>query len=80
MSLVALLPKLAGTDKATPLKEFFDTIESTARIGNWSNEDMVRIATLKLTDVPRTFYNGTLELNEQNITWTAYKAVFSRPN
>ena len=62
--------------KATPLKEFFDTIESTARIGNWSSEDMVRIATLKLTDVARTFYNGTSELHDQNITWTAYKAAF----
>ena len=76
LSLVALVPKWAGTDKATPLKEFFDTIESTARIGNWSSEDMVRIATLKLTDVARTFYNGTLELHDQNITWTAYKAAF----
>jgi hypothetical protein len=76
LSLVALVPKWAGTDKAISLKEFFDTIESTARIGNWSNEDMVRIATLKLTDVARTFYNGTLELHDQNITWTAFKAAF----
>jgi len=75
LSLVALVPKWGGTDKAVPLKEFFDTIESTARIGNWSNEDMVRIATLKLTDVARTFYNGSLELQNQSITWTAFKAA-----
>jgi len=69
LSLVALVPKWGGTDKAAPLKEFFDTIESTARIGNWSNEDMVRIETLKLTDVARTFYNGSLQLQNQSITW-----------
>jgi len=57
LSLVALLPKWAGTDKATPLKNFFDSIESTARNGNWSSEEMVRKGTLKLTDVARTFYN-----------------------
>jgi hypothetical protein len=37
LSLVALAPKWAGTDKAVPLNEFFETIESTARIGNWSS-------------------------------------------
>ena len=77
LSLVALVPKWGGTDKAVPLKEFFDIIENTARIGNWSNEDMVRIATLKLTDVARTFYNGTLELHDLSITWTAFKAAFN---
>jgi hypothetical protein len=70
------VPKWGGTDKAVPLKEFFDIIESMARISNWSNEDMVRIATLKLTDVARTFYNGTLELHDRSITWTAFKAAF----
>ena len=49
LSLVALVPKWAGTDKAAPLHEFLATLESTARIGNWSQEDMIRIAILKLT-------------------------------
>ena len=62
LSLVVLVPKCSGTDKAVPLHEFFETIESTAKIGNWTQEDMVRIATLKLTDVARAFYNGTLDL------------------
>jgi hypothetical protein len=47
-----------------------------ANIGNWSNEDMVRTATLKLTDVARTFYNKTLELHDENIMWTAFKAAY----
>jgi hypothetical protein len=39
--------------------KFFDAIESAASIGNWSSEDMMRIATLKLTDKARTFYNAS---------------------
>ena len=65
LSLVALVPKWSGTDKANPLHEFFQTIEITEKIGNWAQEDVVRIATLKLTDVARAFYNGTLELHDQ---------------
>ena len=38
---------------------------------------MFRIATLKLTDVARTFYDGTLELHDQSITWTTFKAAFN---
>jgi len=76
LSLVALLPKWAGADKAIPLHEFFETIESTGRIANWTQEDMIRIATLKLTDVARAFYNGTLELHDQKITWAAFKKAF----
>ena len=76
LSLVALVPKWSGTDKAIPLHEFFETIESTGKIGNWTQEDMVRIATLKFTDVARAFYNGTLELHDQRITWAAYKTDF----
>jgi len=76
LSLVELVPKWSGTDKAVSLHEFFETIESTGRFGNWTQEDMVRIATLKLSDVDRTFYNGPLELHDQRITWAAYKTAF----
>jgi hypothetical protein len=75
LSLVALVPKWSGTDKAIPLHEFFETIESTGKIGNWTQEDMVRIATPKLTGVARVFYNRTLELHDQRITWAAYKTA-----
>ena len=76
LSLVALVQKLSGTDKSVPLHEFFDTIKSTGRIGNWTEEDMVRIATLKLTDVARAFFNGTLELHDQRISWAANETAF----
>jgi len=37
---------------------------------------MIRIATLKLTDITRAFYNGTIELHDQRISWAAYKTAF----
>jgi hypothetical protein len=76
LSLVALVPIWSGTEKAIPLHEFLETIESARRLRNWSQKDKIRIATLKLTDLARAFYNGTLELHDQRITWTAFKAAF----
>ena len=34
------------------------------------------MAILKLTDMARAFYNVTLELCDQNITWAAFKSAF----
>ena len=65
LSLVVLVPKWAGTDKAVPSHGFFETLESTARIGNWTQEDVLRIAIFKLTYAPRAFYNRTLELHDK---------------
>ena len=70
------MPKWSDTEKVILLHEFLETIESAGRLRNWSQEDKIRIATLKLTDVARAFYNGTLELHDQRITWTAFKAGF----
>ena len=78
LSLVALVPKWFGTDKAVPLHEFFEMLESTARIGNWTQEDMLTTAVLKLTLSARAFYNGTLELHNQKITWAAFKGAFHK--
>jgi hypothetical protein len=38
LSLVAMVPKWSGTNKAVPLHEFFDILESTARVGNWTQD------------------------------------------
>jgi hypothetical protein len=58
LSLVGMVPKWSGTDKAVPLYEFFEILENTARDGNWTQEDQIRIAAMRLTDVARIFYNG----------------------
>jgi hypothetical protein len=76
LSLVALVPKWSGTEKAIPLHEFLETIESAGCLRNWSQQDLIRIATLKFTDVARTFYKGTLELHDLRIAWTAFKVAF----
>jgi hypothetical protein len=71
-----MVPKWSGTDKAVLKHEFFEILESTARVGNWAEEDLIRIAALRLTDIARIFYNGALELHGIDVTWTAFKNAF----
>jgi hypothetical protein len=76
LSLVGMVPKWSGTDKAVPPYEFLEILESTALVGNWAQEDLIRIAAMRLTDVARIFYNGALELHGNDVTWTAFKNAF----
>jgi hypothetical protein len=66
------VPKCSGKDKAVPLHEFFEFPESTARFGNWSQDDLIIIAAIKLTDVAKVFYSETIELHDKNIKWTGF--------
>jgi hypothetical protein len=75
LSLI-LLPEWSGTDKAVCVDEFFDTVGSLARIGNWSDSDKIRITVLKLTDVARVFYSSSEELKSAEITWDTFEARF----
>ena len=45
-------------------------------MGNWSEQDKFHVATLKLVDHARAFYNGNLELHEPNVTWAAFQKRF----
>jgi hypothetical protein len=47
---VSLIPKWAGNDKAVPLQEFFNAIEGSAMMENWSDFDKIQVAVLKLSD------------------------------
>jgi hypothetical protein len=76
LSLVSLVPKWAGTSESSLLHEFFHTIEKTARVGNWSNYDMVCIVMLKLTDTEQVFINTTPKLRDQSITCNTFKTAF----
>jgi hypothetical protein len=78
MSLVGLIPKWSGTEKATPLAEFFEAIEGTARIGNWSDADKIQVAVLKLTDTAKAYYSSTQELHARDVTWTQFKSAFRK--
>jgi hypothetical protein len=76
LPLIAMVPKWSGTDKAVPLYEFFEILERTACVGNWTQDDLIRIAAMRLTDVARIFYNGALELHGNDVTWTTFKNAF----
>jgi hypothetical protein len=78
LSLVSLIPKWSGTEKSVPLADFFESIESTARVGNWTETDKIQIAILKLTDSAKSFYSGNLELHSPDITWENFKVQFQK--
>jgi hypothetical protein len=39
LSLGAVIPKFARTDSTITIQEFLAYVESTARLGNWTDED-----------------------------------------
>jgi len=76
LSLVSLVPKWSGRDSAPPIQEFFDTIDGSAAIGNWTQADMKQVCALKLTDAARALYSATPELRNPNTTWQDFKSRF----
>ena len=58
------------------MKDFFDTVQSAAKIGNWSDSDKIRITVLKLTDVAKASYCSSVELQSADVTWEAFKTRF----
>ena len=78
LSLVTLFPMWIGTETASHLIEFFEAIEGTARIGNWSEADQMQICALRLTETAHAFYSATPELRDHSLTWQDFKASFFR--
>jgi len=76
LSLVSLVLKWSGGETALPINEFFDIIEGSAAIGNWTEGDQKQVCALKLTDAARAFYSATPELRDPNNTWQDFKARF----
>jgi len=76
LSLLSLVPRWSGGETAPPIGEFFEIIESSGAIGNWSEVDRKQICALKLTDAARAFYSATPELRDPAITWQDFKARF----
>jgi len=76
LSLVSLVPKWSGGESAPPIQEFFDTIEGSAAIGNWTQADMKQVCALKLTDAARAFYSASPELTSPKTTWQDFKSRF----
>jgi hypothetical protein len=68
LSLIALVPKWAGTGRSCPLHEFFESVESAALVGNCSDGNKVRIASVKLTDTARQFFSTSPHLRKTDVT------------
>jgi hypothetical protein len=58
LSLISLVPKWAGTNKSCPLHEILDSLDDAACLGNWTDGDKVKVASLNLTDTVRRFINA----------------------
>jgi hypothetical protein len=58
LSLIALIPNFSSSETGTPLEEFLSSIENVANLGLWQDKDKFQIATFRLTDVARQFYNS----------------------
>jgi hypothetical protein len=76
LSLISVIPKWSGSDSTVTLKEFFASIESSARIGNWQDNDQREIAVLRLTGSAKLFYQGCTKLHEAGVTWQTFKVAF----
>jgi len=76
LSLVTLVPKWSGSETALPNQEFFEAIEGSGKIGNWTEADQIQMCALELTDAARAFYSATPELRDPAITWQEFKSHF----
>jgi len=48
------------------LARIFRNSRKHCTLWQWSQDDLVRIAAMKLTDAARVFYNATLELHDKD--------------
>ena len=54
------------------------SVQSAAKIGQWSDPDKRDIAVLKLTDSAKLFYQGCTELHAESTTWQSFNDAFRR--
>jgi hypothetical protein len=73
LSLLTLVPKWSGTEKSGSLQEFLSAVENMAEMGNWSDRDKVRIATMKLEDTARIFVEAAPEIGGREVSWANFK-------
>ena len=45
-------------------------------MGTWSQEDCVQLATIRVPDPARAFYNANLDFRAADVTWEGFKAAF----
>jgi len=74
--LISVIPKWPGSDDTVTLDEFLESIESSGRIGRWTENDQREVTVLKLTGSAKLFYRCCDELHEQGATWQLFKEAF----
>lgn len=70
------MPKWNGGETPLTIQEFFENVDGSRRIGNWTETDEIQLCALKLTDAARAFYSATPELHDPAITWQEFKTHF----
>ena len=75
-SLISVIPKWSGSDDTVTLVEFIESIESSGRIGRWTENNQREVTILKLTGSEKLFYQCCDELHEQGATWQLFKEAF----
>jgi len=78
LSLVTLIPTWSGTSKSTSLSDFLKSVERSAEAGNWSDQNRVSLAILKLEDTARVFVETDPELQKKDLKWSELKAALQR--
>jgi hypothetical protein len=76
LSLISLIPRWSGTEKSGSVKEIFELVESSARIGCWSEFDKTQIKILKVSYVATIFYSSNPELQKADISWENCRTKF----
>jgi hypothetical protein len=74
-SFIILVPTWSGSPEAGPLQAFLTSVETTSELGSWTDLDKVRIASLKLTETARAFYDATLEIQDRELKWSKFKSL-----
>jgi hypothetical protein len=75
-SLSSLIPRFKRKKKSVSVEEFFELVESSAKIGCWSESDKIQVTILKITEVAKAFYSSSPELHNTEISWEDFKAKF----
>jgi hypothetical protein len=52
ISIYFLIQKWSGAAKIIPVTEFFETIESSAKVGKWTDSDKIETTVLKPAEPP----------------------------
>ena len=78
LSLISLAPKWSGLDSGVTLEEFFASIEASAKLGCWKENDQREITVMRLAGSAKVFYQGCTELREEGTTWHMFKDAFRR--